>query len=144
MTLADYSMMAFAVLNGARVAAYLPQMRRVYYDPNGASAVSIVTWTLFASANIATVVYALVVAGDRIVAFVFALNTLGCVAIALMTIVKRMKAPPGTDPAIEPMLSREADRSVSFITEESDAWQQDVRRRLQDAGLCRFRLHQWE
>jgi hypothetical protein len=92
MTLAEYSLVAFALLNGARVAAYLPQLRRVYYDPNGASAVSIMTWTLFASANISTVAYALAVAGDRTVALIFALNTIGCASIAILTFLKRTRA----------------------------------------------------
>jgi len=59
MTLADYSMAAFAVLNGGRTLAYVPQMIRVYRDPHDAAAVSLLTWVLFAAANVATVCYAL-------------------------------------------------------------------------------------
>ena len=61
MTLAEYSMTAFAVMNGGRVIAYVPQMVRVYRDPYGASAVSLMTWALFAAANVTTVWYALAV-----------------------------------------------------------------------------------
>src|SRR4051794_39645286 len=68
MTLADYSLTAFALLNGARVLAYLPQMIRVYRDPNGATAVSVTTWALFTAANVATISYALTVSNDWIVA----------------------------------------------------------------------------
>jgi hypothetical protein len=143
MTLAEYSLTAFALLNGARIAAYLPQLRRVYHDPNGASAVSIVTWTLFASANIATVAYALVVAGDRLVALIFALNTIGCASIALMTTLKRMKALP-VDRVIHPSSSGKVSRCVRFTPKPTDAWPKEVRKRLQDRDLCRFRLHQWE
>jgi hypothetical protein len=95
MTLAELSLVAFAVLNGMRAVAYLPQMMRVYRDPGGAAAVSIVTWVLFAASNIATVAYALTVAGDRVVAVVFAINTACCLAIVVMTVCKRMSA--GTD-----------------------------------------------
>src|SRR5882757_4120266 len=91
MTLADYSMTAFAVLNGGRAVAYFPQMIRVYRDPHGAAAVSLMTWTLFAAANVATVCYALTVSNDRVVAIVFAFNAIGCVAIAALTLVKRMR-----------------------------------------------------
>jgi hypothetical protein len=89
MTLADYSMMAFALLNGGRAAAYFPQLIRVYRDPHDAAAVSLVTWTLFAAANVATVCYALTVSNDRIMAIVFALNATGCLAIVGLTSFKR-------------------------------------------------------
>src|SRR5437667_6194930 len=90
MTLADYSMTAFALLNGGRTVAYVPQMIRVYRDPHGAAAVSLLTWTLFAAANIATVCYALTASNDRIVATVFALNAIGCLAIVGLTAFKRV------------------------------------------------------
>ncbi len=89
MTLADYSMTAFALLNGGRVVAYFPQMLRVCRDPHGATAVSLLTWTLFAAANVATVCYALTVSDDRIVAIVFSLNAIGCLAIVGLTALKR-------------------------------------------------------
>ena len=89
MTLAEYSMTAFAVLNGGRAVAYFPQMIRVYRDPHGATAVSLVTWGLFAAANVATVSYALTVSHDPIMAFVFALNAIGCLAIVGLTTLKR-------------------------------------------------------
>jgi hypothetical protein len=90
MTLADYSVAAFALLNGARVLAYFPQIIRVYRDPCGAAAVSVATWGLFAAANVATVCYALIVANDPVVALVFAMNAVGCLAIVAMTILKRL------------------------------------------------------
>jgi hypothetical protein len=90
MTLADYSLLAFALLNGGRTAAYLPQMVRIYRDPHDAAAVSLLTWALFAAANAATVCYALTVSGDRVIAAVFTLNAIGCVAIAGLTAYKRL------------------------------------------------------
>ena len=60
MTLAEYSMTAFALANGGRVIAYVPQIMRVCRDPNGAAAVSVTTWIFFTAANVATVVYALI------------------------------------------------------------------------------------
>jgi len=43
MTLADYSMTAFALLNGGRIVAYMPQIMCVYRDRNGAEAASLLT-----------------------------------------------------------------------------------------------------
>ena len=90
MTLADYSMTAFALMNGGRVVAYFPQMIRVYRDPHGATAVSLLTWGLFAAANAATVCYALTVSDDRIIAIVFSLNAIGCLAILGLTAFRRI------------------------------------------------------
>jgi hypothetical protein len=55
MTLAEYSFGASAILNTARLVGHFPQIMRVRRDTDGAAAVSIGTWTLFAAANIATV-----------------------------------------------------------------------------------------
>jgi len=90
MTLAEYSMTAFALLNGARVVAYMPQIICVYRDPNGAVAVSLLTWIMFTAANLATVSYALTVSCDLIVAGVFALNALGCLTITTLIAMRRM------------------------------------------------------
>jgi hypothetical protein len=89
MTLADYSMTAFALLNSCRAIAYVPQMIRVYRDPHGAAAVSITTWTLFTAANAATMLYAITAFHDALMALIFGLNALGCALIVGMTILKR-------------------------------------------------------
>jgi hypothetical protein len=83
-------MAAFALLNGGRAMAYFPQMIRVYRDPHGATAVSLLTWAMFAAANAATVCYALTVYDDRIIAAVFALNAIGCLVIVGLTAFKRI------------------------------------------------------
>jgi hypothetical protein len=89
MTHIELSLLVFAALNGIRVVAYLPQIIRIRRDPHGAAAVSILTWVLFAAANLATVGYYLVVVVDLIVAAAFALNAGGCLAIVAVTMVKR-------------------------------------------------------
>jgi hypothetical protein len=89
MTLAECSFGAFAILNTARLIGYIPQIMRVHRDTDGAKAVSVATWTLFAAANVATVSYALIVARDIPMAIVFGLNTVGCVAIVGFTVGKR-------------------------------------------------------
>jgi hypothetical protein len=92
MTLSEYSLSAFAILNTARLIAYFPQVMRIYFDANGARAVSIATWLLFAAANLATVSYALFVARDTLIAILFSLNTMGCLVIVGFTVWKRIKA----------------------------------------------------
>ena len=89
MTLAEYSMTAFALLNGGRIAAYLPQIMCIYRDRNGAASVSIMTWAMFTAANLATVSYSLSVSGDLIVASVFALNAACCFAITCLVARRR-------------------------------------------------------
>ena len=79
------------MLNTARLIGYLPQMLRIYGDADGARAVSIATWTLFAAANLATVSYAVVVADDTAMAVVFGLNTIGCLIIVGLTVWKRFE-----------------------------------------------------
>ena len=91
MTLADCSFGAFAILNTARLVAYFPQIIRILGDANGAKAVSIATWSLFAAANLATVSYALTAANDTAMAIVFTLNTLGCLTIVGFTVWKRIE-----------------------------------------------------
>lgn len=91
MTLADYSLAAFALLNGGRAIAYFPQIVRVYRDRNGATAISVMTWSLFAAANIATVLYAISQSSDWIMAGIFAFNTLACLTIVAVTVWKRVR-----------------------------------------------------
>jgi hypothetical protein len=90
MTFAEFSMGAFAVLNGARVLAYIPQIICVGRDRHGAGAVSLMTWGMFTLANLATVSYALTVSHDHFVACVFTLNVIGCLAIFALTARKRI------------------------------------------------------
>ena len=90
MTLADYSMTAFALLNGGRLIAYMPQIMCIHRDRNGAAAVSLLTWSAFTAANLATVSYSLTVSSDLVVASVFALNAVCCVAITCLVACRRV------------------------------------------------------
>jgi hypothetical protein len=90
MTISDYSMTAFALLNGARVVAYAPQIHCLTRDNTNAAAVSLITWTLFTLANAATVAYALLVINDPLMACVFGLNLLGCLTIVAIIGKKRI------------------------------------------------------
>lgn len=90
MTFADYSVTAFALLNGGRIVAYMPQIMCVYRDRNGAAAVSLLTWTIFTAANLATVSYSLTVSNDLVIASVFALNAGCCLAITCLVVCRRV------------------------------------------------------
>ena len=89
MTLEEMTLTVFAVCNGARVVAYLPQLLKAATDKNGASSISLMTWFLFVIANLSTVAYALINRSDWWLAACFAGNALCCVAIVLITTWKR-------------------------------------------------------
>ncbi|UWU79102.1 hypothetical protein N2603_11775 [Bradyrhizobium huanghuaihaiense] len=91
MNLADCSLGAFAILNTARLLGYIPQIMRVHRDKAGARAVSISTWLLFTAANIATVSYSITVTHDLLAVAIFSANTVGCVAILVLTAWKRSR-----------------------------------------------------
>jgi uncharacterized protein with PQ loop repeat len=99
MTLADYSMTAFALLNVGRVLAYMPQIICIYRCRNGAAAVSLMTWLMFTAANAATVAYALTVSSDLVVAGVFALNALFCFIITALVVFRRLARASAAQPS---------------------------------------------
>lgn len=92
MGLADLVLGLFAACNIVRLAAYVPQIVAILRDEAGATAVSCLSWLLFAISNAATVAYALVHAGDHAMALLFGLNTLCCAAIIVLTLMKRIQA----------------------------------------------------
>lgn len=89
MSIAHHSLTIFVALNVIRAIAYWPQIVKIYRDPGRASAVSLCTWIVFTGANSATVIYAIVVLDDRIVAAVFGVNAFGCAVIVMFTTYKR-------------------------------------------------------
>jgi hypothetical protein len=90
MVAADFMALLFAAIDTLRALAYLPQIVSIWRDHRGANAVSIATWSLFAS-NGTTVAYALVTLHDRMMALIFASNALCCVAIVTITSLKRFR-----------------------------------------------------
>jgi hypothetical protein len=79
----------FAAFSGLRVFSYLPQIRRVAHDPNGASAISYATWSLWTGANLATALYAFADLGDIYLAGVSMVYAVCCAAVIVLTIAKR-------------------------------------------------------
>ena len=79
----------FTFMNSIRIFAYVPQLLKVTEDPNGASAISYSTWTLFFLSHLTTVAFAIFYVGDVVMALIFCGNALACFAILLATFIKR-------------------------------------------------------
>jgi len=82
---------AFTVGNTVRIVAYIPQIIKATQDRNGASAISYATWGLFFLSHVTTIAYALVCAGDFVLAMIFLGNALACVAIVVATVFNRKR-----------------------------------------------------
>jgi len=91
LSVADYSLTIFVALNIARALAYGPQIVSIHRDPGRASAVSLWTWIVFTTANVATVIHALTGLGDVVVAAVFGVNAIGCAVIVALITYKRCR-----------------------------------------------------
>lgn len=89
MEISSVTFLLFTVFSGLRIFSYLPQIRRVARDINGASAISYSTWGLWTGANIATALYALTNLGDVYLAFVSSLYAGCCVSVIALTMQKR-------------------------------------------------------
>jgi uncharacterized protein with PQ loop repeat len=76
-----------------RVFAYLPQIRSVVRDRNGASAISLTTSGMFTISHLTTMVYGLFVFADGKMAAIFGANTLCWIAIVALTAYKRAQGP---------------------------------------------------
>jgi hypothetical protein len=92
MTLPEATLLAFTAFSGLRLVSYLPQIYKVARDPNGASAISYSTWTLWTASNIATGLYAAINLGDPLLAIASALYALCCVTVIVITAGKRYGA----------------------------------------------------
>jgi hypothetical protein len=91
MSPADIALTIFALCNSIRVFAYVPQIVTVARDPNGATAISYTTWSLFAASHLSTVAYAVLSLEDWRMAAVFGANTACCGVILGLTAIKRAR-----------------------------------------------------
>ncbi len=91
MLMADLTFYFFALGNGLRIVAYVPQLVRLFRAADGAQAVSCVTWSLFAAANLSTVLYAAIALRDPHVTIMFLINGAFCLAIVIVTFAKRQR-----------------------------------------------------
>jgi uncharacterized protein with PQ loop repeat len=91
MSLKEITLGAFAACNSLRIFAYIPQVRKVATDENGASAISCTTWLLFLVAHLSTVAYAIVNRSDWGLAACFAVNAVCCLSIVAVACCKRRR-----------------------------------------------------
>jgi hypothetical protein len=89
MTLAEITLALFSLCNMLRLGSYVPQIVRVANDTEGAKAISYWTWGLWIAANGSTAAYALVNIADRVLFIISIMNTLGCLAVVGLTMLKR-------------------------------------------------------
>jgi len=87
--IAKLSFVLFTVFSSLRIVSYIPQIRRVALDDNGASAISYSTWMLWTSANLATALYASVNLGDTYLAAVSGIYAACCSVVIVLTMLKR-------------------------------------------------------
>jgi hypothetical protein len=85
----ELTLVVFYAFNALRVGAYLPQIIRVANDDNGAQAISYATWSVWIGANGSTAAYTLLIAPNWTLFAVNVLNAIGCIAVVVLTAVKR-------------------------------------------------------
>jgi hypothetical protein len=80
---------AFGVFNTLRLVSYVPQIIAVARDQNGAMAISLWCWSIWIGANATAALYAWVNVGDRALALMSAFNTLCCMTVVTLALLKR-------------------------------------------------------
>ena len=95
MDTASLTLLLFTAFSGIRVFSYVPQIRKVARDLNGASAISYTTWTMWTGANASTALYAAVNLGDVYLSVVSSLYSACCVIVIGITISKRRNSQIG-------------------------------------------------
>lgn len=85
MTSSELVIAVFTLFNGLRILAYIPQLRCILNDCNGATSVSCTSWGLFGVSHAVTALYSLTLSGDVWLALNFAANALCCAAIVILT-----------------------------------------------------------
>lgn len=84
----DIVIVAFAITNGPRVVAYLPQIIRLAMDGSGAAAISCCTWFHFLVSHISTA-YAALLLNEPWMTVVFAANAVCSADIVALTMLRR-------------------------------------------------------
>jgi uncharacterized protein with PQ loop repeat len=89
MAIVDVAAIVFTATNLLRTLAYVPQIHCVWKDRQRADAVSVSSWGLFGISNVATTIYASLSLHDLLMAAIFTLNAICCLAIIAITCWKR-------------------------------------------------------
>jgi hypothetical protein len=89
MEMPELTLSLFYAFNAMRIGAYLPQIVRVANDEEGAKAISFTAWSVWIGANGSTAAYALLISPNWTLFVVNVMNTVGCIAVVLLTGWKR-------------------------------------------------------
>lgn len=93
----------FVVTNSFRLLAYLPQILAALKCPNGASAISRVTWSYFALAHLTGHFYSRLVLHDHKMSLVLLGNFLACSTLVVIVTWKRMRHRATTAGLLSPL-----------------------------------------
>jgi len=121
---ASITILFFGLFSALRVVSYVPQIRKVALDTNGATAISYSTWSLWTCANIATALYAAVNLQDIYLSTVSAIYAVCCIVVILLTVRKRRQ-----------LLSHKTSLRVT-IDREREAAARAVRITVQEAAVA--------
>jgi hypothetical protein len=88
---ANVTFVLFTAFSALRIISYLPQIRRIAIDGNGATAISYSTWGLWTGANLATALYAAINLHDFYLSAVSTIYAACCSIVILITILKRRR-----------------------------------------------------
>jgi hypothetical protein len=94
MDLAHITLLAFAGFSLLRVVSYVPQIAKVAADPNGATAISYATWSMWTATHLATALYAAVNLQDLYFSVVSGIYAACCLVVISLTAIKRRAARP--------------------------------------------------
>jgi hypothetical protein len=89
MDFSNLTFLLFTAFSGLRVFSYVPQIRKVARDTNGASAISYSTWLCGQGRFTAAALYATINLGDTYLACVSALYAGCCLIVIVVTKLKR-------------------------------------------------------
>jgi hypothetical protein len=115
---------AYAIMNSLRIFAYLPQIVTVLRASDRSEAVSLLTWTFWALANIATTAYSAVILEDFLTMVIFAGNSACCALVVSIVAWKRKRyssARAFYDPPITATVPRD-DHRDSWLRSAMGSW----------------------
>ena len=81
----------YLLTNAVRVFTYLPQIRAVWRDSEGARTLSLLTWGSWTLSNLCALAYALLVARDLPLALISAINLVGCGCVTAVAAQRRLQ-----------------------------------------------------
>ena len=94
----------FLLTNTGRIVAYLPQIRAAWTCPSGARSVSLLTWSYFAVAHLAALLYAIHVLRDSRSTLIFAGNLAVTLCLVMVLVWRRWVVAADHRPVANPSI----------------------------------------